>query len=198
MTLRLITAPLVEPITLAEAKLHLRVSGADEDGLLALYITAARQACEERTERALITQTWEQALDAFPTTGLALTGAIELPRQPVQSITSVQYVPAGGTALVTLDPAAYTLDAITAPGWVLSTSGTWPATAELANCVRVQFVAGYGAAGSAVPGPLRAWVLLTLGTLYANREAIDNTGKASGLPDRFYDSLLDPYRNYTF
>ena len=194
MTLRLITAPAAEPITLAEAKLHLRVSGNSEDTLITTLIGAARRMCEARTDRALITQTWEATLDAWPDDA----GAVELARPPVQSVTQVQYVPSGATALTTLAGSAYTLDAISdsRAGWLLPVT-SWPTTADLANAVRVQFVAGYGAAGTAVPEDLRAWLLLAIGTLYANRESIDSTGRTTELPGRFWDSLLDPYRNYT-
>lgn len=195
MTLRLITPPAAEPITLAEAKLHLRVSGAAEDTLVTMLIGAARRMCEARTDRALITQTWELALDAWP----SADGAVELARMPVQSTTQVQYVPSGATALVDLAGAAWTLDILSdsTAGWLLPV-GAWPATADLANAVRVRFVAGYGADGSAVPEDLRAWMLLAIGTLYANRESIDSTGKSGELPGRFWDSLLDPYRVYAF
>ena len=188
-------APSVEPITLAEAKLHLRVSGSAEDTLITMLIGAARRMCEARTERALITQTWEATLDAWPDAD----GGVELARPPVQSVAQVQYVPSGGTALVDLAGAAWTLDSISdsRAGWLLPV-GNWPATADVANAVRVQFVTGYGAAGTAVPEDLRAWLLLAIGTLYAQRESIDSTGKAGELPGRFWDSLLDPYRNYSF
>jgi uncharacterized phiE125 gp8 family phage protein len=190
MTLRLITAPAAEPITLAEIKLQCRIDSSDEDPLLAIIISAARSKCEGLLSRALITQTWEQVIDSFP------DGRLELGQPPVQSITSVTYV---DTASVTqtMDPAGYTLDNINAPGWALPVS-TWPSTADVSNAVRVRFVAGYGASGASVPADIRAWLLLTAAYLYSQREAIDATGKAADIPSRFVDSLLDPYRLYGF
>lgn len=206
MTLALITPPTIEPISLADLKAQVRVSGSAEDALLSIAIAAARRQCESITGRALITQTWQVLLDAWPTAttigGFGLSGgvgagAVELARPPVLSVTSVQYVPAGGSALVTLDPAAYVLDATTYPGWLMPVT-SWPDTAELANCVRVTFTAGYGPAADDVPEDLRSWMLLTAGYLYAQREAVDMTGKATALPGRFFDSLLDGYRAWTF
>lgn len=191
MTIITTTEPAAEPLSLDELKLQCRVSGTDEDALLAIYIAAARRHAEAETGRSLITRTLEQVLDAFPT-----GGAVELGRPPVLSIASVQYVPAGGSALVTLDPAAYVLDSVSGPGWVLPVSGTWPATADLANSVRVQFTAGYGATAASVPADIRAWLLLTAAMLYEQRTAVDTTGRATALPGRFYDSLLDDYRTY--
>ena len=66
MTLKLITAPAAEPVLLADAKLHLRVDHIADDDLITSLITAAREAAEHLTGRALITQTWERVLGAFP------------------------------------------------------------------------------------------------------------------------------------
>jgi len=60
--------------------------------------------------------------------------------------------------------------------------------------VRIRFAAGYGAAGSAVPQPIRAWILVRVASLYAQREAFMIGAWVSEIPGRFTDSLLDPYR----
>ena len=58
MTVVLTTAPAVEPISLAEAKAHLRLDASDEDALLTALITAARMFVERTLGVALITQSW--------------------------------------------------------------------------------------------------------------------------------------------
>lgn len=191
MTLSLITPPASEPIDMTLARLQCR-SITEDDALVAHYIKSSREQCEALTERAMLTQTWMRVLDDFP----ERNAAIELGMPPIQAITSVQYVPSGGSALVTLDPGQYTLDAFNQPGWVLPTS-TWPATADVANAVRVTFTCGWTSA-SAVPAPLITWMLLNLGALYDNRAAIDQTGRAAMLPDRYWDAHLNGYRrNFT-
>lgn len=193
MTPRLITAPAAEPLSLADAKQQCRVSGAGDDALIDLYIKAARLKCEGEIKGALITQTWETSRNVFP----ACNGAIRLQRPPVVSVTSVKYLAADTGTLTTLDPSAYTADIVTYPGWVLPVD-SWPATADQANAVQVRFVCGYGPAASDVPEDLRVWMLLTIAQMYAQREAVDMSGKSTAQPGRFYDSLLDPYRNYSF
>ena len=185
MALNLIQAPAAEPITLAQARLHCRVDGTDEDELLGIYISAARSQCEALTGRALITQTWELSLDAFP------AGEIRLGKAQALSIVSVKYIDPNNI-LQTLSSAAYALDAATSPGWLLPVSGyTWPITKEVVNAVRVQFTAGYGATAASVPASVRQWMLVTVAALYAQRESFDLGGRAGLLPERFIDRLLD-------
>jgi uncharacterized phiE125 gp8 family phage protein len=192
MSLTIISAAAAEPITLAEARAQCRIDGTDEDALLEIYIAAARGKAEHITGRRLITQTWRQTLDAFPA-----SSDIRLEVPPVASIAQVQYVDTAGT-LQTLAGSAYVLDAATGPaGWLLPADGTsWPSTDDVVNAVRIDIVAGYGAAGSAVPADLRAWLLLTVAYLYAQREAVDATGKSAEIPSRFVDALLDAHRVY--
>lgn len=191
--LRLITPPASEPITLAEAKLHLRVDFADDDDLIGALITAAREQCEVAQRRALITSTWELTEEGFPcqwpvALGPYLPGRLlerpwpssrlawQLPRPPLQSIASVAYVAPDGSA-VTLDPSAYQVVAGgTGPGLIAPVYGTtWPATRCQPEAVTVRFVAGHADA-SAVPATTKAAIKLLVGHLYENREPVLTTG----------------------
>ena len=167
----LITAPAEEPVSTAEAKLHLRVDGTAEDTLIAGLIEAARQQVEAMTNRALCTQVWECRFDAFPSDG----AFIELPRAPLQSLQQVSYLDTTGT-LVQVAVADFD---VLAPSGASAQPGsigpkpdkTWPtAVQDRAHAARIRFVAGYGAA-SAVPAALKSAILLIVGDLYANREA---------------------------
>jgi len=190
MSLTLITAPSLEPMTLAEAKLHLRVDGTDEDDLITALIVAARRRAEHLLTRALITQTWELTLDEFP------AADIQLPKPGVLSIVSVKYLDSAGIEQ-TVDSADYALDAATTPGWVLLASdATWPTTYDGANAVRVRFTCGYGPAASDVPADVVAWCKLQVGALYRNREGFAAGQSVVELPGRFFDALLDAERVY--
>jgi uncharacterized phiE125 gp8 family phage protein len=168
MNLRLVTAPTVEPVSLEEAKLHLRVDHAAEDPLLELLIQAARQRVESFTLRALCTQTWKLNLQAFP------RDVIELPLPPLQSVTHIKYVDPSGV-LTTWSADEYFVEV---PGGPMAERGrvfprfdcSYPAAREQPDAVEVQFVCGY-ADPEAVPAPLRVALLLRLGYLYANRES---------------------------
>lgn len=185
MSLKLITPPALEPVTLAEAKLHLRVSGTAEDTLITALIVAARQHAEHITERAFITQTWELALDAFP------AAEIRLPRPALLTIVSVKYDDAAAVEQ-TISGSGYTLDTHAQPGWLLPAyNTTWPTTLAAANAVRIRYTAGYGPAAADVPAGIKAWMLLRIGALYRNREELADGRQA--VPS-FVDRLLDPYR----
>jgi hypothetical protein len=178
----LVTPPAAEPLTLAEAKAHLRIDGTDDDALIGDLIAAARQAAEEHTRRALVTQTWRLTLDRFPAKPLpwwdgvrqgadvaAAANAIELPRPPLASVTSVTAYDDADTATV-MPSADYFVDSDREPGRIVLRSGkTWPTVERVAGGVEVVFVAGYGAA-SDVPEAIRQGVLLLVGHLDENRE----------------------------
>lgn len=187
MTVKIITAPSVEPVTLAEAKSHCRVDGSDDDALITALIVAARESAEHETGRALCTQTREIAFDEFADE-LVLRGA------PVQSVTSVKYINDSGVE-TTLANTEYSLDSDSEPGIVsLAYGKSWPTVRLIANAVRVRYACGYGLA-AAVPQSIKQWILLAVGTMYAQRETV-GSNQSAALPDRFWHRLLDPYRIY--
>lgn len=183
-------APAAEPLTLAQALAHLReeADGGANDAYIATLISVARQACEDRTERTLISTPWLLQMDAFPPAG----GALALRQAPVLAVQSLQYLDDTG-ALQTLDPADYVLDTASEPARLVPAPGTtWPATqTDAINAVRVAYTAGYGTTADAVPLPLRQWVLLAVGSLYNTREA---DAERPQVRHAFVDHLLDPYR----
>lgn len=192
MGLVLLTGPLEEPVSVAEAKAHLRVDTAEDDTLIGFLITAAREHVEAHCRRALITQTWDLFLDRWPR-----GGEIVLPRARLVSVTSVQYHDEdGGTSV--FSAANYAVDAAGEPGRVrLQAGASWPSVGlRPVNGVQVRFVAGYGAA-TAVPRGIRQAVLLLVGALYENREeVIVAQGVSIGVLPFGVKALLAPHRVY--
>lgn len=189
MSYKLITAPSEEPVSLAEAKAHCRVDGTSDDTLITALIVAAREQVEHKTGRAFCTQTWELVLDAFP-------AAFALRKAPTQSLVSLKYLDVDGVEQ-TLDPADTLLDKDSEPGYLTPAYGkTWPESYAVPNAVRVRYVCGYGAA-AAVPQSIKSWMLLAIGTMYAQRETIV-AGQVSALPDDFWHRLLDPFVIYGY
>lgn len=204
------TAPSAEPITTSVAKLHLRVDHSTDDALIDSLCAAAREYVEARTQRKLITQTWDLKLDRFPVRGLAMRDttyvptvsgqpAIVLPFLPVASVTIITYTAEDGTA-TTLSSALYTTDIVTGPDAgptriVPAYEQTWPATRAVINAVVVRFVCGYGSAGTSVPGGLLAAMKLLIGHWYANRESVV-AGSIFTELQQGVDALIQQYRVY--
>lgn len=183
-----------EPITLAEARLHLRVDAygsppeSDDDEWITAQIPAAREYCERELGRALAPRTLEVGTNAFPAVAVDRTAgkAFTLPFGPVTSVTSVIYTDSDGVDQ-TLDSAGYALDPYATPSRVVLTYGsTWPAARASLNSVRIRYVTGYVDAVESplrpiLPRQARAAILLMLGHLYENREAT-GTDKLLELP----------------
>jgi uncharacterized phiE125 gp8 family phage protein len=203
MALQLVTPPAEEPVSLADAKLHLRVDFTDDDALITALITAARQAAETITGRQIVTARWKLVLDSFPGPSLmgvpagtpfSLPGhAILLPKCTVQSVVSIQFLDMSSTWQV-MPATDYTVDLACEPARITPVFGKiWPITLPQISAVMVTFDAGYGAA-SAVPEGIKSWIKLRVGSLYAHREevALLSRGKIEPLP--FIDGLLDPFK----
>lgn len=156
------TAPIEEPVTLEEAKLHLRVDHDLDDVLIGGLITAAREWVEAvGAWCTLVTTGYAYTVDAWPSDGV-----MRLPRPPLQDVTSIVYTDADGIEhTVAVDD--YVVNAAT--GRVMLTARPSETLAAVGGIV-VNFVAGYGGA-EAVPEAVKAAIKLLIGDWYENREA---------------------------
>nr|WP_315235056.1 head-tail connector protein [uncultured Limnohabitans sp.] len=203
MPIQLITPPAAEPVSLAEAKLHLRVDFDEDDALIQALISAARQAAEMLTQRQLVTARWRMVLDSFP--GPSLMGvpagqtftlpghAILMPKSPLQSVVEIRYLDMAGVSQV-MPSAHYTVDKACEPARITPVFGQiWPVALPQIGAVSVTFDAGYGSAAD-VPEGLKSWIKLRLGSLYAHREEVASMARGRIDPLPFVDGLLDPYK----
>lgn len=162
-TIRTITPPALEPVTLEEAKKHLRVDSDDEDDDIAGWIKTARELLEKEAGVSLLTQTHELQIDAFP------ADEIWLYRPPLVSVGSIAYLDSNDDPQ-TLDPATYrVLPGF--PGRVARKSGKcWPSVCPRAGAVSIVFTAGYGDDAEAVPSRAKSAIKLLVGSYFENRE----------------------------
>lgn len=198
MGLKVLTAATVEPVSLADMKLHLRVDHSTDDALINALISAGRDYVERQTRRPLVNTTYRQTMDYFP------EGAIELLRGPAMQIAvggaysyampRIRYYDENGT-LTTLTFAAgdFELDLDNNPPRLnLTPLDIWPNTENgKANAVEVDYVAGNGAAAANVPSLLTTCIKLLVAHWYENRSAVQ-PGAGSEVP-LAVDSILKIY-----
>jgi uncharacterized phiE125 gp8 family phage protein len=180
-------APGETPVTLAEARDHLNMTSTSKDALISIYIEAATAHLDGWSGilgRCMVTQTWRLDLDCFPACD------IRLPFPDVQSVT-VAYTDEAGATQTLASSNYHLVQDERGSALMLADGAAWPGTDVIPNAVRVTMVCGYGAA-AAVPAALKAAVLLHVGHLFANREAVGDGGLAA-LP-LAHDALIAPYR----
>lgn len=191
MALTVVTSPTVEPVSLDEAKAHLRVDVEDENDQIRALITAARQYIETFTGRALCTQTWDLKLDAFP-----CSDTLWLRKPPVSSVTSITYLDTANVSqtwsasnyLTDLPAGEQATFARITPAYGV----VWPSTYSVINAVTVRFVCGYGATGATVPEGLRQAMKLMIGHLYGFREPAMAGTTVTPIPTAL-DAVLWPF-----
>lgn len=187
---KLITAPATEPITLAEAKLYLRVDDTTEDTLISALIVAARLQVEGRTLRPLISQTWDLILDSSDVNS---SNTFYINKAPVTAISSVKYYDQNDTEQ-TLDVSAYQTSINSNPAKVKII--TMPQIYERLGAMTIRFVAGYTNA-AAVPQDIKQAMYFIIGHLYENRQEVVTGTQVNEMP-LSAQYLLEPYRNLVY
>lgn len=182
--LTLVSAPAVEPVTADEAKNWLKIDDDTDDPTIQQLITTVRTAAEQDLRRSIITQSWKLTLDLsgnglgdclgegtydLPITALygGLPNCIDLPKGPVQSVTSVVTYALDNTPS-TYASSNYLVDTA-GDRLVLNYGAIWPAGLRQRAACEVTYVTGYGATSSSVPSPLKHGMLIHLASIYEQR-----------------------------
>ncbi len=181
----IVNLPIVEPISLAEAKRWLRVDHGDDDGLIASLIKGARERIEARTGRAIMAQTWRIVLDRWPA-----EARVSLPVLPVMTVTAVRLLDTAGFSSV-LASTLYGLELGTEPPVLAVNAPPNPGRAR--NGIEIDVVAGYGTTSAACPEPLRQAMRLLIAAAYEGRGP-DSAGERRPDVVGEVDRLIAPYR----
>lgn len=182
----------LEPITLAEAKLHCRVEYPNDDALIASFIAAARLRAEVLTRHVLVQCTYDLFLDGFPCGGGGYWnrsareqgpgpgwlpsgggGVIAIPARPLVSVATVKYFDASGT-LQTIDPAHYVVSTGLGARIQALPGLAWPITRQSVDSVVIRFVAGVATA-SEVSEAVKSACRLIVAHFYEHREEVSDT-----------------------
>jgi uncharacterized phiE125 gp8 family phage protein len=169
-----LTEPVTEPVSIADAKQHLRIDAdfTDDDLYIQSLITASRYWAENYVDRTFLRTQLQMRMDFFPFWDLPL------PRPPVMpDEVVVQYTPSDAaygyalTSFTNFRTDREATPAVIRPQW----NGTWPTCRGAENDVVITWWAGYGTTGSDVPVPARHAMLLVLSHWYRAREAVSDS-----------------------
>lgn len=183
-------APTAEIIFLEDLKEHLRLTGDDcsQDNYLVDAIRSATDEIEASTGFAFLTQSWKLTLDHWPRQnepwwsgtmvgsiselygGASHLETIELPRYPLQSITSITVYDEDGNSTAVTVGNVFDIDTASYPGRLrLKHGSTWPIALRNLNAIEIVYVAGFGDDVSDVPQPYKRAVRTMAAWLYDNR-----------------------------
>ncbi len=186
MALVLTSAPALEPVTVAEAKAHLRVTGEAEDTLIASLILTSRLHIETALGLALITQSWRLLRDSWPE-----GRHVDLPLRPLQGVEEVRVISAAGDPTI-IAASQYLVDVASVPPRLVRRSAL-PVPGQVACGIEIDFTAGYGDAADDVPAPIRQALLLLVAHWHEHRDPIEIGSPDAAIPAAVSDLLL-PYR----
>lgn len=180
------SGPAEEPVTLAEAKAHLRLETAADDALVTSLIITSRLHLEAALGLALTSQEWTLVLDRWPANGV-----VAFPMRPVTAVSAVRVRAADGTPAV-LDPSAYLLEGAGSPPRLVAANGALPDPGRAAGGIEIDFTAGFGATPQDVPEPIRHAVRLLVAHWYEHRDPIEIGAASTAIPAAVSE-LLQPY-----
>lgn len=165
-------------LTTAELKTHCRIDSSAEDTYLDTLILSATKSAEEYTNRAFVNQTWDLSMDLAPATAV-----LRMPKPPLSSVTSFKYYDQDDVESL-YAATNYRLDTSDFQGGRISLkeSHAWPSGLRYTSGIIIRFVAGYGAAASSVPEPIRHAVKLLAAHWYENREPINVGNIVTDIP----------------
>jgi uncharacterized phiE125 gp8 family phage protein len=180
------SGPAVEPVSLAEAKAHLRLETSADDALVTSLIITSRLHIEAALGLALTAQEWTLVLDAWPATGV-----VNIPMRPVSAVSAVRVRAADGSPVV-IDPGTYIFEGAGIPPRVVPVAGAWPNPERAIAGIEVNFTAGFGTTAASVPEPVRQALKLLVAHWYEHRDPIEIGDPGTAIPAAV-SALLQPY-----
>jgi uncharacterized phiE125 gp8 family phage protein len=188
-----VTAPTVEPWLVADDEVQqmLRLDSDADSTYITHLIQAARLHLERATGLALVHQTLKATFDRTPA-----GPTLDLPRAPLSSISNIKYLDTDG-AEQTFSSSAYSAKDVGVAGAfgrvALNPDYDWPEVGDYRGAFYVTYVAGFGAAATAIPADLRLAVLWLAAWWYEARLPVGAGNGANELPHHLA-ALIDAHR----
>ena len=175
-------APINEVVSLEKAKEFMRVLEDDQNDVISSMILSATDYASNYTNRQFITATYELYTEIFKQD-------MQLPKNPIQSITSVEYMDENGVYQPMTDFYVYGENGVSKIHFE-----DMPTHKEHKNAIRITFVAGYGDNSTDVPSAIISFILVMTSTLYENREQYVVGVSIDTMANPILDKMLMMYK----
>ena len=189
MSLVLTSGPATEPVSVADAKAHLRIDGTAEDVLIGSLLLTSRLHIESALGLALLNQTWMLVLDRWPP-----GASLDIPIAPLQAVTAVRVRNASGAATL-VPPTSYLVDIVSKPPRLVWNHAAQPYPGAAANGIEIDLAVGFGATAASVPAPLKHAILMLTAHWYEHRDPVEIGSSTLRIPDAVTD-LIQPFRKF--
>ena len=185
-TYQVITPASAYPVSLTEAKSHLKVDTTADDTYITSIIKAATQLSEEYTNRFFIDTVIDQTCSDF-------AQLQTLFKSKVSAVAHVKYYD-NDNSLQTLSATIYDTQLQYEPSQIqLAENQSFPSITKRNDAVVARYTVGYGSSSSDVPEIIKQAILLTIGNFYQNRNSVVIGRIATELPMNV-KWLLDTYK----
>ena len=185
--------PLTEPVTLDEAKEYLRVTDCDDDdAYITSLISVARRMVEDMTGRVLIDTVFTQSAHSW-------CPWLDILRGNARTVNSVVYQPADGGPELPVDSSLYEIEKYGDGKAQLVFDEEFDEPELMyrmgVSNIRIEFVAGYGAAAVDVPQPLVQAIKFLVSHYYENRTPVTGESVPRSVP-MTVDHICNNYKIY--
>lgn len=181
----LLTSPDVEPISLNQAKIWLRIDNADDDELVSALIVSARLVVESAAGRMLIAQTWRLVLDEWP------ADESNVPLAPVSQILAVRTLLATGSQSL-VEPSSYITNTVGGRERIRFVTPP-PAPQRPIGGIEIDVEPGFSSSPQGVPETLKTAMRLLIARWYEQRGNVDSDGAFERMPPAVA-ALIAPFR----
>lgn len=183
------------PISLAEAKTHLKVDHTDEDAYIVALVKAVTSKIENYLDRPLLNTQFQWVLDAFP-----CDSVLYIPKPKLVSIDSITYLASSDGNSTSWGSTYYNVDTISQPGRLEPAyDETWPTNVRTQNnAVTIKFTAGYGTTTTDIPEDILLGMKMLLTHVYENRQDVIVGTSYQVELTKGSEFFLHDYRNYYF
>lgn len=179
----LVDGPSLEPVTLAEAKIWLKVDNADDDDLIRALIVAARLMVEAEIGQVLIGQNWRLVGDHWP-----LGDTIPVRIGHILGVTGARVLSSDGTP-TSIPTTSIEIVSSYDPPVIIPTQKPQPGRARAG--IEIDLRLGFGETAANVPETIRLAIRRLVALWYEDRG--DTGDVEAGLPPAIR-ALLRPFR----